>query len=114
MSLTKQQLAEAEKEYIEARLSPVEKALKTRRDAVENEMAKLRAELEQIQEDCPHPLIARDAVNEGSTGNWDRQDSYWTRHHCKLCDRRWSTGQRWQYVGGKMGHPNDQAAKEED
>lgn len=73
-----------------------------------NEQIKLAyAKIKEIQNECSHPLVARITVNKGNTGNWDRDDSYWTEHHCSLCDRRWHTDQSWQNTGDKRGMPEN-------
>lgn len=110
--LTPEQEAEARALYIESKLTPEEKehAHKLREARIVMEAAELA--FAALQQTCPHPLIARDHKNEGSSGNWDRSDSYWTRHHCTICDLRWHTNQRWKYLGTGLGLPTDQAAKD--
>lgn len=111
--LTEAQKEEAARLYIESKLTPEERehAHKLREAQIVMEAAELAYAA--LQESCPHPLIAREYVNEGSTGNWDRDDRYWTRHRCTLCDKRWSTNQRWQYLGGRLGLPTDKEARKE-
>lgn len=110
--LTPEQEEEAKRLYIESKLTPEEKehAHKLREARIVMEAAELS--FTELQRACTHPLIARNYKNEGDSGNWDRADSYWTRHHCTLCDLRWSTNQSWQRVGTGLGLPTDQAAKE--
>lgn len=74
----------------------------------------LRAEIEErkkkivaIQRECSHPISARDTQNAGSSGGWDSDDHYWTRHHCTLCDRHWNTDQNWQHAGDGLGMPKE-------
>lgn len=113
MALTPEQEAEARRLYIESKLTPEERdhAHKLQEARIVMEAAELA--FAELQRSCPHPLIAREYKNEGSTGGWDRDsDSFWTRHRCTLCDLRWNTGQRWKYVGGRLGLPDDPEAKE--
>jgi hypothetical protein len=61
-----------------------------------------------IQKQCSHPLVVRETVNKGDTGNWDRgQDSYWAEHKCGLCGRRWQTEQNWERTGDGRGTPKE-------
>lgn len=71
------------------------------------EIDERNAKIKEIQRECSHPLAALETKNEGSSGNWDRKDSYWTNHHCTLCDRQWATGQDWNRTGDKNGMPMD-------
>lgn len=111
--LTPEQEEEARRLYIESKLTPEEKehAHKLREARIVMESAELA--FAALQKSCPHPLVARVHKNEGSSGNWDRADSYWTSHRCTLCDLRWSTSQRWQYLGGRLGLPTDKEAKDD-
>lgn len=110
--LTDHQREEAERLYIESRLTPEERdhAHKLREALIVMEAAELAYAA--LQKSCPHPLIAREHEDEGDCGNWDRDDSYWTRHRCTLCDSRWTTNQRWKYLGGRLGLPSDEQARE--
>jgi hypothetical protein len=44
-----------------------------------------------IQKDCPHKLCVHEA--HGSSGSWDRDDSYWFNFYCYDCQKRWSHDQ---------------------
>ena len=54
-------------------------------------MNKWKQEYIQLQETCSHP----NAIGKkgGSTGNWDRDDSYWINYNCPDCEKRWMTDQ---------------------
>lgn len=52
-------------------------------------------DIKKQQEICPHETSVCKA--EGSTGNWDRDDSYWFVFYCYDCRKRWSHDQ-------KLGH----------
>ena len=110
--LSPEQEEEARRLYIESKLTPEEKdyAHNLREARIMMEAAELA--FAALQKGCPHPLIARVCKNEGSSGNWDRNDSHWTSHRCTLCDLRWSTSQRWGYLGSRLGLPTDQEAKD--
>jgi len=41
--------------------------------------------------DCPHPNLTYTA--KGSTGNWDRENTYWYEWCCDCCGKRWITNQ---------------------
>lgn len=111
--LTPEQEQEAKRLYVESQLSPEDVSYTERLRAAKVAADKAQAAYRELQRGCAHPLIARETKNRGNTGNWDRgDDSYWTEHHCTLCCMRWTTGQRWQHVGGKLGLPDDTEAKE--
>jgi hypothetical protein len=111
--LTDAQKAEAERLYIFSQLSPNDVEHTQRLEQARREMEAAEEVFAALQNACTHPLAARDYVNRGYTGGWDRDsDAYWTEHRCKLCDKRWRTGQRWRYVGGRKGLPDDTDAKE--
>lgn len=59
------------------------------------EILERQEKIKQIQGECSHPLSARTTENKGNTGNWDRDDSYWTEHECGLCGLKWHTDQGW-------------------
>lgn len=55
-------------------------------------LEKLELELEKIQnEECTHPNVVK--VNNGSTGNYDREDSFWRECTCPDCDKFWTEEQ---------------------
>ena len=110
--LTKEQEEEARRLYIESKLTDAEKFHATQLKLAKAEMDIAKRKFEELQKACPHPLIARETENAGTSGNWDRYEAYWTRHKCALCGKVWTTNQSWKQVGGKMGMPDDPEAKE--
>jgi transposase-like protein len=50
--------------------------------------------LEDIQKTCPH--YDSEYRNHGSTGNWDRDDSYWRNYECHDCGKKWQTDQSYE------------------
>jgi hypothetical protein len=61
---------------------------------IKKQIKDLYAKLESIQNECSHPKAALTSVNDGNTGNYDPSaDSWWTDHHCTLCDKKWRTDQ---------------------
>jgi hypothetical protein len=45
-----------------------------------------------LQQECQH--TNKISKNEGSTGNWDRNDDcWWKSHYCPDCDKRWTEEQ---------------------
>lgn len=112
MSLSKEQRAQAELEYKFRQLSADDTLHYG--VAVEARNAHRRAgdAVCAVQNACAHPLIMRQHVNKGNTGNYDKTaDCYWTDHFCELCHKRWTTGQQWEHVGTKRGLPDDEAAR---
>lgn len=58
------------------------------------EIEKLQDRIEEIQSECNHPHACVDKEYGGNTGNYDpTADCYWIDHHCKLCDKKWTTSQ---------------------
>ena len=113
MALTAAQEEEARRLYVRSLLTPAEKRIETKLAKARAKADAAQLEFNTLQKQCPHPLVSRTATNRGDSGNWCRgDDSYWTNHVCGLCGMYWTTGQRWKYVGGKHGHPDDQEAKE--
>lgn len=67
-------------------------------DELRAEIAAAAQKIKVIQNECSHPLSARTTTPRGNTGNYDPgADSYWTEHHCGLCDRSWRTDQDWRH-----------------
>lgn len=62
-------------------------ALIVSRDAINRGIAS-------IQDVCPHAISVYSA--HGSTGNWDRDDSFWYNHYCYDCRKRWTTDQKYE------------------
>lgn len=80
---------------------------------IEKQRARLEKEedkLSALHKKCPHPLAMRLVKNEGYSGGWDKTEAYWTSHKCEMCGKYWHTDQRWKYLGGKLGLPDDAAA----
>ncbi len=51
-------------------------------------IANLEAEICKIQENCSHP----DAImtpGESTCGCCGDDDTYWTEHFCRLCEKKW-------------------------
>lgn len=112
--LTPEQEEEARRLYIRTQLSPDEVAHWDKLNAADAAADAAQEAFNVLQEACPHPLILRETKNKGNTGNWDRDDSYWTEHKCLMCNKWWTTSQRWQRLGGKHGHPEDKEASRHD
>ena len=109
--MTEQEIEEAKELYRLSKLTPQELSFRENFLLVRDRMETLELEYKNLQQQCPHPLIMRETKNEGSTGGWDRDsDSFWTTHHCKLCDSRWWTNQRWKYIGDGLGLPSNKEA----
>lgn len=73
---------------------------------LKEQIKRIQAEIEAIQEECSHPLACRITKNKSNTGNYDPEsDSYWTEHTCQLCEKRWITDQDWKSIGDKRGMP---------
>lgn len=111
--LTPQQEEEAKRLYITSQLTSAQLEHANFLKELDAEIGCLQEKYNAAQKLCEHPLIAREHKNEGSSGGWDRDsDSYWTSHKCTLCNMRWTTHQRWKYVGGQLGLPTDPEAKD--
>lgn len=118
LTLLQEQILQGQAEL--ARAAFIRDLLTDDEKTTQSHMMRLRTELKMAQAGiteqqglCTHPLVARQTKNEGSSGNLDRgDDCYWTRHICDICDLRWTTNQSWKNVGGRLGLPNDEKAKE--
>jgi len=114
VTLTPPQLEVAEREYRRKRLTSDQLLFLKGLESLQKIADKAQDHLEEFASGCVHPLIMRDTENKGNTGNWDDgSDTYWTDHTCGVCHKRWTTNQSWDMVGGKQGHPDDEAAQEE-
>lgn len=51
-----------------------------------NELRALKDKIKKIRERCKHPKAEKKACS--STGNWDRDDSYWYDCHCPRCNKK--------------------------
>lgn len=103
--LTESQKKEAEWLYIINRLNEFDLGIMKRVEEVNRQLKHLDFELKSLQEECSHPLIAREYINRGYSGHWDNDSNYWTDHTCRLCGLKWMTKQDWQYRGSKLGLP---------
>ncbi len=83
---------------------------------IRESIKKLEDQIAEIQSECSHPLGAREAVNDGRSGEvWETGD-YWTNHFCNLCEKSWETSQNWRSSGDGKGlpeAPSTQQKKEE-
>ena len=43
----------------------------------------------ELQDRCPHYGLIE--TPGGDTGNWDRNDEYWTDYKCPYCNKQWRT-----------------------
>lgn len=59
--------------------------------SIESKIDKLNASLEQLKETCSHYSLRY--RNQGSSGGWDSEGSYWIDWYCQDCEKRWNTGQ---------------------
>ena len=51
----------------------------------------INRQIEEIQEQCSHPVGGVKKSHGASTGNYDpTENCYWTDFHCSLCDKKWS------------------------
>lgn len=112
MGLSDKQKAEAERLYQMKHLSDDDHLVLATLKSLDGQLDALQDRRDDVASKCSHPLIMRDTQHCGSDGGWDRTSSYWTTHKCNLCDKRWTTNQRWKQVGGKHGHPDDPLAVE--
>lgn len=75
-------------------------------EELKKQIEEAKEKIKAIQDECSHPLIARETKNRGATGNYDDPEgTYWTVHVCTLCEKQWHTDQDWQYKGDKRGMP---------
>lgn len=76
-----------------------------KREAIETKQDELRAELQDLQCKCTHQgnLTYKFC---GSSGNWDRDDSYWIEWRCHDCGKRWTASQDNSYDLTNRVYPN--------
>ena len=65
--------------------------IKIKIKALNDAKSKLGDEIKEIQDSCPH--INLKYTRGGSSGNWDREDSYWFNFKCNDCGKKWTTEQ---------------------
>lgn len=59
-----------------------------------NDIEKIKKRISKIQEKCEHPKHSVKSINGSNTGNYDPSaDSWWTDHHCSICNKKWYTKQ---------------------
>lgn len=63
------------------------------------EIDRLESEIEKIQDNCDHKNIIYKM--DGSSGNWDRDDSYWYDIICLDCGLRYTNPQEYPYLQDK-------------
>jgi hypothetical protein len=66
-------------------------SVRKRRQKIEDKHKIVDALFENLQDSCPHVYLRY--VCWGSTGNWDREDSFGAYFHCPDCQKRLSTSQ---------------------
>lgn len=71
------------------------KQIKSKLEKIKNKEIDLQKKRKIIQELCPHVNLTYE--NFGSSGSWDREDSYWRFWSCKDCGERWRSDQSYQY-----------------
>lgn len=81
------------------------------RKRIERDQKKLSDELKELQEKCTHQGNLTYKYN-GSSGNWDRNDSYWIEWHCKDCGKRWNTSQDNSYYQTEKQYPNSRRVQD--
>ena len=62
-----------------------------RRHAIEAKIKEWSNKLVALESECPHYNSWYE--NKGSTGSWDRDDSFWRDYECEDCGKRWTTEQ---------------------
>ena len=59
--------------------------------AIETKIDEWSNKLVALQRECPHYNSWYE--NKGSTGSWDRDDSFWRDYECEDCGKIWTTDQ---------------------
>ena len=112
--ILKDQAEFARSAFIRSQLTDDDKWVQSHMSRLKGELILANVGIKHQQTVCSHPLIARTTQNRSNTGNYDNDNSYWTEHKCDICGLYWTTGQRWEHVGGKHGHPDDAEARRDD
>ena len=107
-ALYKEALLAKQLEKLDVTDAALYRQIERQREVIAAEEVKLDA----LQVKCTHPLTMRSTKNEGWSNDWDRTSAYWTVHNCGICGKQWHTSQRWMYLGGKKGLPDDLEAKD--
>lgn len=105
MLLTEEEKQEALQKLMYSKLTKEEKAYHKFAKKIITAKKKAQKALDDMRTNCPHPLVMRKTENGGYSGNWDREEYYWTRHECSMCGLIWNTDQSWQYEGDGKGLP---------
>lgn len=100
--MSKKSLVQIAKENVK-KATEIEAVIR-RRKQIENKLGEYYEKLRVLQDKCPHHSL--EYKNKGSTGSWDRDDSYWTEWFCPDCDMRWSTDQSYE-IKKKYSHAID-------
>ena len=50
---------------------------------------KINEKISDYKKLCPHPPAFVNYEYESNTGNYDRNDSYWTNYYCRKCGKLW-------------------------
>lgn len=70
------------------------KEILRKRLSIDKKIHKLQLELVNLMDSCTHDDAYH--VNKADTGNYSTSDdSYWTEHRCKSCNKFWITDQHW-------------------
>jgi hypothetical protein len=69
-------------------------AIVKKRLAIEAKLKEYNKKLDDLQKSCPHYRSWYE--NKGSTGSWDRDDSFWRNYECEYCGKRWTTDQSYE------------------
>ena len=85
--------------------------IRQRAKELDERRERLRLDTQALQKECPHETSVYSA--HGSTGNCDRDDSYWFCFYCYDCQKRWTTDQSVRPVGPLKVKEIDYAAKPE-
>lgn len=60
-------------------------------DKIKNKIKSAQAELDDLQEICPHHHLTYEP--RGDSGNWDGRETYWYDWRCYDCGKRWQSDQ---------------------
>jgi hypothetical protein len=62
--------------------------IQAQRKLLDAQAVELSEKVKALQSICPHHNVTK--VHKSNSGNWDRQDSYWTEFKCPDCGKFWS------------------------
>lgn len=84
-------------------------AIIKRRQAIEEKIEQWENRLSELQKSCPHYHSFYE--DKGSSGHWDREDSYWRDYECMDCGKTWTTDQSYnqnkKYPHAVKGYKNN-------